>query len=161
MLALVSLGFRFAPKESRGKLEFLAKPPCKASACSPGSSPLQKNPSIPCDGCWKWDRVKCDGLGVEEGDLNHTLHPLPAATVPSGRPSHHLGASFPSQVAASALVSVRGWWVCAWCLSLCHPAHAGEGMALLLFWVCISSPARAFGRPGAPGDSLAKGEYGR
>lgn len=44
---------------SQGKLEFMAEPPCKASACSCASSPCKK-PITPRDRCWKLDCVKCD-----------------------------------------------------------------------------------------------------
>lgn len=77
---------------SQGKLEFMAELPCKVSACC-ASSPCKK-PVIPCDCCWKRDCVKCDGLYVEEADLNHRLRPL-IAIMPFGPLFPSSGDPFP------------------------------------------------------------------
>lgn len=132
----------------QGKLEFMAELPCKVSACC-ASSPCRK-PVIPRDCCWKWDCVKCNGLAVEEADLNHRLHPLLIAVMPFGPLFPSSGDTLP--ITLECHIHLRLWYrlwslsegsgSCAWCSPpfLDCPAHAGEGSSALLFWVCICSP---------------------
>lgn len=136
---------------SQGKLEFMAEPPCKASACSCASSPCKK-PITPRDRCWKWDCVKCD-LAVNPG--SDILSSLPSC--PLGPSSHHLGASLPSQAARCWFWSLsEGSGSCAWShphtLTILHVL----GKDHLHCYFGFASAALDFGQLRASRGALAK-----
>lgn len=158
MAAPVSLEFGFVARESWNSwLSCPAKPVLVLVHL-----PLAKTLSISRDRCWKWDCVKCDGLDVEEADMNHRFkHPLLIVIMPFGPLFPSSGDTLPIIWGHHCHLRLRcQFWSersgsCAWCSPPYpdHPTRAGEGSSSLLLWVCICSPGfRAAGSlGGCPG----------